>query len=54
MTLDQALGQVRPILKLIGTALIVVGLAKFFGVNINLARGSGLELAVAGYLTKAI
>lgn len=54
MNPDQALNQVRPVLRLIGTALIVVGLAKFFGVNINIARGSGLELAVAGYLTKAI
>ncbi len=54
MNPDQALNQVRPVLKLVGTALIVVGLAKFFGVNINIARGSGLELAVAGYLTKSI
>lgn len=54
MNPDQALNQVRPVLRLIGTALIVVGLAKFFGLNINIAKGSGLELALAGYLTKAI
>ncbi len=54
MNPEQALGQIRPVLKLVGTAMIVVGLAKFFGININILRGSGLELAVAGYLTKAI
>lgn len=54
MNPDQALNHVRPVLRFIGTALIVVGLAKFFGININIMRGSGLEIAVAGYLTKAI
>jgi len=53
MNPDQALAQVRPILKLIGTVLIVIGIAKFFGFQIPM-RGSGLEIAVAGYLTKSI
>lgn len=54
MNIDQAMGQLRPILSLIGSALIAVGVLKFFGVNINILRGSGLEIAVAGYLTKSI
>lgn len=53
MNPDQALGQIRPILKLIGSAMIAAGLLKFFGVGIPM-KGSGLEVAVAGYLTKAI
>ena len=53
MNIDQSLGQIRPILSLIGSAVVALGLLKFFGVNIPLA-GSGLELAVAGYLIKAI
>lgn len=54
MNADQIFGQVRPILSLIGSILIVVGLLKFFGVNINVMSGSGLEIGVAGYLLKAI
>lgn len=52
MNIDQALSQARPIIHLIGTALIAAGLAKFFGVHISILKGSGLEIAVAGYLTK--
>ena len=51
--MDQALGQIRPILAIVGTALIIVGLLKFFGLNIPM-NGSGLEIAVAGWLTKNI
>jgi len=53
MNIDQALGQVRPITTLIGTVLIVAGLAKFFGVQVPIS-GSGLEIAVAGWLIKGI
>lgn len=54
MNVDQIFGQLRPILSLVGSALIIVGLLKFFGVQITLVSGSGLELAVAGWLTKNI
>lgn len=53
MNIDQALGQVRPIIAIVGSVLIAVGVLKFFGVDIPL-RGSGLELAVAGFLVKHI
>lgn len=45
--------QVRPILSLVGSIIIIVGLLKFFGLNIPL-NGSGLEIAVAGFLMKHI
>ena len=54
MNFDQSMNQVRPILSIIGSVLIVIGLLKFFGVNINALNGSGLEIAVAGFLTKHI
>ena len=56
MNLDpnQIFGQLRPLLSLVGSVLIIIGLLKFFGVNIQFASGSGLELAVAGWLTKNI
>lgn len=50
---DQIFGQIRPLLSLAGSVLIGVGLLKFFGVNIPLS-GSGLEIAVAGYLMRSI
>ena len=53
MNADQVFGQLRPILQLVGSILIVAGLLKFFGLNIPI-NGSGLEIAIAGYLTKAI
>ena len=53
MDLNQALAPVRPITSLIGTVLIIAGILKFFGLNIPI-MGSGLELAVAGWLTKQI
>jgi hypothetical protein len=53
MTSDQIFGQLRPILSLAGSILIAVGLLKYFGVQIPFG-GSGLELAVAGYLMKSI
>lgn len=46
--LNQALSPVRPL-----TVLLIAGLAKFFGVNVPI-NGSGLEIAVAGWLMKAI
>lgn len=54
MNLDQAMGQVRPILQLIGSAVIVIGVLKFMGVNINVLNGSGLEIAAVGFLIKNI
>lgn len=54
MNADQIFGQVRPILSLIGSIIIVVGLLKFFGVNINVLQGSGIEIAAAGFLMKNI
>lgn len=51
--LNQALSPVRPLTILIGTVLLIAGLAKFFGVNVPI-NGSGLEIAVAGWLMKAI
>lgn len=54
MDIDKALNQARPILRIAGTALIAIGVAKFFGLDVNFIRGSGLEIAVAGYLTKSI
>ena len=53
MNVDQALGQIRPLTHLIGTLVLVVGVLKFFGVQIPIS-GSGIELAVIGYLTKSI
>lgn len=51
---DQIFGQLRPLLQLVGSVLIIVGLLKFFGVDINFISGSGLEIAVAGWLTRSI
>lgn len=53
MSPDQALSQIRPILSLVGSALIAAGLLKFFGVSVPIS-GSGLEIAVAGWLMKAV
>ncbi len=53
LSADAIFGQLRPILSLAGSILIAVGLLKFFGVNISFG-GSGLELAVAGFLMKSI
>lgn len=53
MDLNQALNPIRPFAQLVGTILVIVGLAKFFGVNIPIS-GSGLEIAVAGYLMKSV
>lgn len=52
MNLDSALSQLRPILSLAGSIIIAAGLLKFFGVQIPIS-GSGLELAVAGFLLKS-
>ena len=51
--LNQVLAPVRPLTQLIGTVLLLAGLAKFFGVNIPIS-GSGLEIAVAGWLLKSV
>lgn len=53
MNLDAALAQLRPVLSIAGSIIIAVGLLKFFGLEIGLTK-SGLELAVAGWLLKAI
>ncbi len=54
MDLNQALAPVKPIAALVGTVLIIAGLAKFFGVNSIPISGGGLEIAVAGWLMKGI
>ena len=54
MNADQVFGQIRPILSLIGSVIIVIGLLMFFGVNINILHGTGLEVGVAGFLMKNI
>lgn len=53
MQIDQALGQVRPILSLAGSLVIAAGLLKFFGVDVPIS-GSGIEIAAAGFLLKHI
>ena len=53
MDINQALAPIRPIASLVGTVLILAGLAKFFGVQIPIG-GGGLEIAVAGYLLKGV
>lgn len=53
MDLNQVLAPAKPLLQLIGSVCLIVGLLKFFGVNIPVGY-PGLELAVAGYLLKSI
>ena len=53
MDINQAMAPIRPIAALIGTLLIIAGLAKFFGVQIPIG-GSGLEIAVAGWRLKGV
>jgi hypothetical protein len=50
---DQIFGQLRPLLTLAGSILIAAGLLKYFGVQVPIS-GSGLEIAVAGYLMRSI
>ena len=40
-------------LTLIGSALIIAGLMKFFGINVPIS-GDGLHIAVAGWLLKTV
>lgn len=51
--LNQAIAPIRPLTQLIGTVLLLAGLAKFFGVNVPI-NGSGLEIAIAGWLLKSV
>lgn len=53
MDLDQVLSPIRPFARLVGTVLIIAGLLKFFGLQIPI-NGSGLEIAVAGWLLKSV
>ncbi len=53
MDINAALAPIRPIASLVGTVLILAGLAKFFGVQIPIG-GSGLEIAVAGWRLKGV
>ena len=53
MDLNQVLNPLRPVAQLVGTILIIVGLLKFFGIQIPVS-GGGLEIAVAGWLLKGI
>ncbi len=52
MNADQILGQLRPILSLVGSIVIAVGLIDYMGWG-NIP-GSGLETAVAGFLLKHV
>lgn len=51
--INQVLGPIRPITQLLGTVLLIAGLAKFFGIQVPIG-GGGLEIAVAGYLLKTV
>lgn len=53
MNIDQAMAPVRPIISIIGSVLIAVGVLKFFGIQIPVS-GSAIELAAIGYMMKAI
>lgn len=53
MDFNQAMGQVRPLLAIAGSVIIAAGLLKFFGVDVPIS-GSGLEIAVAGWLLKSV
>ncbi len=53
MDINSALAQIRPLTQAAGVILIIVGLLKFFGVQIPIS-GNGLEIAVAGFLMKSI
>lgn len=48
MSVDQALGQARPILSIIGSIIIVVGLAKFFGFNVPWQEAASRSRPPAG------
>ena len=48
MQVDQVLNQVRPFVQLIGSALILIGAAKFFGFNAGL-NGEGWQLVIVGF-----
>lgn len=54
MNLDKVFSDIRPILSFVGSAVIIVGVLKFFGVNINIVNGGGLEVAAIGFLIKHI
>lgn len=51
--LNQAIAPIRPLAQLVGTVLLLAGLAKFFGIDIPI-NGGGLEIAVAGWLLKSV
>lgn len=53
MDINQALAPLRPILSVVGSVIIIVGLLKFFGVQIPVTF-PGLELAAAGWLMKSV
>lgn len=53
MQIPDIFGQLRPLLSFVGSLIIAAGLLKFAGVQIPVS-GSGLELAVVGWLTKQI
>lgn len=53
MQLPDVFAQLRPLLSVVGSVIIAAGLLKFAGVQIPIS-GSGLEIAVAGWLTRNI
>lgn len=50
---DQALGQVRPVLSIIGSIMIGIGIAKLFGVDVLMGH-AWWEIGLAGFLMKSI
>lgn len=53
MNADAIFGQARPLLQLVGAALIVAGLAKFCGLNVPISA-AWWEVAAAGWFCKQI
>lgn len=53
-SVDQVVGPIRPFLYVAGLIVMAIGLAKFFGANINVLSGQPLEIAFAGFLIKSI
>lgn len=51
--INRVLGQVRPILGLVGSVLIVIALLKFFGIQVPM-RGGWMEIGAGGFLIKHI
>ncbi len=53
MDINQALGQIRPLLSIAGSIIIAAGVLKFFGVQVPISGGA-VEIAAIGWLIKGI